>query len=137
MTPGDRALTGVVDDHPLFRDTIAAVVEATPELELGPVVTTASDALRAFGVRPPDLAVIDYSIGDDTATGLAATIGERWPATRCLVLSGHRNNDYAAAVIGAGARAYVLKGRPEEFRRAVRAVLAGETYVSPSVLADA
>lgn len=138
MVNGDHlAITAIVEDHPLFRDAIAAVVDSMPNLELGPVLSDAAAALEAFAETPPDIVLVDFSLDSgSSALDLISTIGERWPDTRCLVVSGHLQAEYADASLAAGAFGYVLKGRPDDFEKAIGAVLAGERYVSPAVHAD-
>lgn len=133
MTQPPAVRTAVVEDHPLYRDTIAAVVSAMPELELGPVVATPGDALERFEDDPPDLALIDLSLTGMSGIDLVEEIRGRWPDVRCVILSGHRRSRYAEQALEAGALAYILKGRPDEFRTGIGKVLNGSTYVSPAV----
>lgn len=135
MTGATPAVTAIVEDHPLFRDTIAAVVAAMPELDLGPVVATVNEALDCFADQPPDLALIDLSLGGMSGLDLVEEVGRRWPDVRCVVLSGHRRALYAEQTLSAGARGYILKGKPEDFRTGIHQVLAGGSFVSPSVRA--
>lgn len=128
-----RARTAIVEDHALFRETIAAVVDAMDDLELGPVLSTAADALETFHEDRPDVALIDLSLNDMTGLDLTAAILERWPDVRCVILSGHRRAEYAQQALRTGASAYILKGRPTDFREGIRRVLAGDTYISEAV----
>lgn len=125
--------TAIVEDHALFRDTIAAVVEASPHLALGHVLSSPSEALQRFADEPPGLALIDLSLDGMTGIELVSEIGRRWPDVRCIVLSGHRKASYAEQTLAAGGHAYILKGRPDDFRAGIAEVLAGRTYVSPPV----
>jgi DNA-binding NarL/FixJ family response regulator len=129
----DRTLTAVVEDHPLFRETISAVVQSMPELELGPVAASAGEALERFSVEPPQLALIDLSLEGMTGLDLVAEIARRWPSVRSAVLSGHLRSELARQALEAGAVAYILKGEPDEFRTGIRAVLDRRTYVSPAL----
>lgn len=126
-------VTAIIEDHALFRDAISVVVESMPDLELGPVLADGDEALEAFERGAPDLVLVDYSLNSGDAPGLIATIRARWPHTRFLVLSGHLSPDHARASLDAGACGYVLKGRPADFEKAIRAVLSGHTYVSDAV----
>lgn len=123
----------IIEDHALFRETIAAVVASMDELELGAVLAGAKDALESFEVEQPDLALVDLSLADMTGLELVTRIRQNWPAVRCVILSGHRRDDYARQALSAGASAYILKGRPDDFREGIRTVLDGRRYVSEAV----
>lgn len=136
MTGPDPVVTAIIEDHPLFRDALAAVVEATSGLRLGPVVEDLDTIEELFAAEPPGLALVDYSLEDVSAPDLIRTIRKRFPECRCLVLSGHANPQYAVNSLEAGALGYILKGRPDELTEATQAVLAGNTYVSQAVAPD-
>lgn len=128
--------TAIIEDHPLFRDAIAAVVESMPDLELGAVLSDPTDALDHLAKDVPGLVLIDFSLDGTDAPELIQQIKERWPETRCLVLSGHLEPAYARTALAAGASGYVLKGRPDELDEATAAILGGGTYVSPMIVLD-
>lgn len=107
-----------------------------PSLRLGAVVDTPSEAMERLEADPPGLVLVDFSLDDASAPELISAIRDRFPSTRCLVLSGHLNADYAEQSLAAGADGYILKGRPEEFEEAVTAILNGDTYVSEAVSSD-
>jgi DNA-binding NarL/FixJ family response regulator len=125
--------TAIVEDHPLFRETIASVVDAMDDLDLGPVLPTANDALSEFKCHRPDLVLIDLSLPDMSGIELTERINGRWHSTRCVILSGHRRSEYAQQALGAGALAYILKGRPHDFHIGIGCVLDGRRYVSEAV----
>ena len=64
----------------------------------------------------------------------ASRIAERWPATRVIILSMHSNEEYVARALRAGAAGYLLKDAgTSELEAAIRAVVRGETFLSPAV----
>jgi DNA-binding NarL/FixJ family response regulator len=133
MSGGGAPRVAIVEDHPLFRETIAAVVDTMDELRLGPLLECASDALTTFAEDPPDLVLVDLSLSEMSGLDLVREIGTRWPDVRCIILSGHRRSEYARQALQAGALGYILKGRPDDFREGVRCVLAGGRYASEPV----
>lgn len=133
MTDHDAVLTAIIEDHALFRDTMASVVASMPRLRLGAVAADLAQAVADHADQAPGLVILDYSLEDVDAPDLIDTIRTHWPAARCLVLSGHLDAEFASRSLDAGASAYVLKGKPDDFVAAVDAVLDGGTYVSAAV----
>ena len=80
--------TAIVEDHELFRDVLCTTVDATPDLELVFAVGDAQDALARLEHEPIDLILVDLSMPSVTGSDLVATIRERWPEIRCVVVSG-------------------------------------------------
>ncbi len=136
MGDPESVLTAIVEDHPLFRAAIAAVVESMPGLRLGPVIADATETMDRLAEDPPGLVLIDYSLDGTDAPELIEAIRDRWPEARCLVLSGHLDAAYAQRSMEAGASGYILKGRPDDFDEATAAILAGGTYVSAVLASD-
>jgi DNA-binding NarL/FixJ family response regulator len=125
--------TAIVEDHGLFRETIAAVVASMPQLELDGVYSSAEDAVAAFADDQPDMVLLDLSLSGMSGVELVAEVHERWPHVICIVLSGHRREVYAEQALAAGARGYILKGSPKRFREGISQVLEGHVYVSDQV----
>ena len=131
VTGVPRIDVAVVDDHPIVRDGITGWV-AAPDSGVSVVATAATvDGLLAGAGRRADVVLLDLDLGDGTtAERNVAAIRAAGPAV--LVLSA---SDRPAAVrdaMRAGARGYVLKHEEAgELRAAIRAVAAGEDWVSP------
>lgn len=120
----------IVEDHDLFRETIAAVVDAMPGFEVVITVDNADDAITEIASDPPDLALIDVWLQARSGIEIVAEITRRWPAVRTLVVSGHRRQTYVDQALAAGADGYILKGDPAELAEGMHAVLAGGKYLS-------
>lgn len=123
----------IVEDHGLFRETIATVIESLPDLVLTATYDSAEAALEAFGDEPPDLVLVDLSLQGMNGIELVAAMHERWPSVRTVILSGHRRETYADQALAAGASGYVLKGNPGHLGEAIAAARSGRTYVSESL----
>lgn len=127
----------VVDDHPVFRDGLAALVASLPDME---VVATASDGPEAIEVvraAAADVVLMDLNLptmsGVDATTAITAKPG----APVVLVITMVDDDDAVVAALKAGARGYVLKGAPgEEIAAAVRAVAAGGAVFGAGVAAQ-
>lgn len=116
----------VVDDHPVFRDGLTALVASLPDMD---VVATASDGPEAIeAVRDSAVDVVLMDLNLPTMSGVEATaaITARPGAPAVLVITMVDDDDTVVAALKAGARGYVLKGAPgEEIAAAVRTVAAG------------
>jgi DNA-binding NarL/FixJ family response regulator len=116
----------VVDDHPVFRDGLAAVVASMSDME---VVGTAGDGPDAVeAVRSADVDVVLMDLNLPTLSGVEATaaITALPDAPAVLVVTMVDDDDTVVAALKAGARGYVLKGAPgEEIAAAVRTVAGG------------
>jgi len=116
----------VVDDHPVFRDGLAALVASLPDME---VVATASDgpqAIEAARDNAADVVLMDLNLPTMSGVEATAAITARAGAPAVLVITMVDDDDAVVAALKAGARGYVLKGAPgEEIAAAVRTVAAG------------
>lgn len=131
-----RARILLCDDHELFREGLASLVNAQPDLE---VVGQASDGLAVLTLARdlhPDLIVMDITM--PVCDGLEATrlVRAEIPDARILMLTVHDQDEKLFEAIKAGASGYLLKNaNAGEFLRAVRTILAGEAAVPPRLAA--
>jgi len=129
MTPRRILLA---DDHSLFREGLAGLVNGQPDLA---VVAEAADGLEALEYARrlrPDLIVMDIQM--PVCDGLEATrrIRQEWSEARILILTVHEEEDHLFEAVKAGATGYFLKhARSAEFLAAVRACLAGQPAIEP------
>jgi DNA-binding NarL/FixJ family response regulator len=116
----------IVDDHPIFRDGLVALIDAVPDMTVVSAVGDGADAIAEVEQREVDVVLMDLNL--PTVSGVAATaaITARPDAPTVLALTMVDDDDTVLAVLRAGARGYVLKGAPgEEIAAAVRTVAAG------------
>ncbi len=124
----------IVDDHPLFRDGIRALLDSLPETE---PVGEASDGKTAVDLAvalKPDVVLMDLQL--PVVHGIEATrrIVSTDPDIAVLVLSMSDDDESVFAAMRAGARGYVLKGADhDELHRAIVAAAAGEAIFGPGV----
>ncbi|MBR0695880.1 response regulator transcription factor [Bradyrhizobium lablabi] len=124
----------VVDDHPLLRRGLTALIESEPGLAAHGAVGTRVAALEAIRKMPPDLVIVDLALGDEDGLDLVKEIKTRYPDVPSLVLSVHDETVYAERALGAGALGYVTKQQLDEtVLAAIHQVLAGETYMSEAL----
>jgi DNA-binding NarL/FixJ family response regulator len=124
----------LVDDHALVRAGFRALLQQLPGVE---VVAEANDGRAALAQLPaqnPDLILTDISMPGLSGLDLVTRVAQDWPQVRVIVLSMHANEEYVLQALRAGAAAYLLKDAdPAELEIAIKAVAAGETYLSPAV----
>ena len=124
----------LVDDHELVRDGLRALFAQDEEFEVVGEAGDARTALEVAAASQPDLVVMDVSLPD--LSGIEATrqvLGQA-PEVKVVALSMHADQQYVAGMLEAGASGYVVKkGASVELLHAVRAALAGRTYLSPEL----
>lgn len=124
----------IVDDHAMMRDGLRKLLIDAPDVEVVGDVADGRTALDLVRTLSPSLVVMD--VGMPELNGVEATrrIRTEFPAVRVLALSTHADRRYVQHMLDAGASGYVLKiSAYDELLRAVRAVCAGKTYLSPEV----
>ena len=124
----------LADDHRLFREGLRSLLKEEPDMEVVAEADNGRTAVQQAGELKPDAVAMDINMPD--LNGMAATqqIVSRVPGTKVIVLSMHSDSRFIEGMIKAGASGYLLKDcANEEFIRAIRAVAAGQTYLSPAV----
>jgi two-component system, NarL family, nitrate/nitrite response regulator NarL len=125
----------IVDDHVLFRDGLATILDAQDDLEVVGQGGSAEDAIRLARDLLPEIILLDL---DMPGGGLEAArvISMDCPVTRIVILTASEDDDHLIAALKTGTRAYVLKGvAARELLRILRSVAAGESYVPPALAA--
>lgn len=132
----DRVSVAVVDDHPLFREGVAHTLSSQPDIEVVGEGATAQEALAIAAERLPDVMLLDVSM---PGGGIHAVrkITTEFPVVKVVMLTVSEDEEDVTAALRSGARGYVLKGvAARELVGIVRAVAAGEVYVTPSLAAS-
>jgi DNA-binding NarL/FixJ family response regulator len=124
----------VVDDHPVYRRALTALLAGQPGWEVVAEADNGVDAVAATGRSQPDVVLMDLAI--PALNGIEATrqIVASSPHIAVLVLTMYDDDESVFAAMRAGARGYLLKGADQEdIARAVAAVARGEAIFGPSV----
>ncbi|MBI4083912.1 MAG: response regulator transcription factor [Candidatus Lambdaproteobacteria bacterium] len=126
----------IADDHPLFREGVAHSLASEPDFEVVGQVSGGEAALELARELVPDVVLLDITMPGQGGLVAAGRIAAACPATRIVMLTVSQHEDDLLEAFKAGARAYVLKGvSVRELFRVLRAVVAGEVYVAPSLAA--
>ena len=126
----------LVDDHPLMRRGQADLLSREPDLEVCGEAGTAREAMEAIAKLKPDLALVDMALPDKDGLELIKDIQALHPSLPVLAMSMQDESLYAARVVRAGARGYVMKAEgPERLAAAIRTVLSGQVALSPRMSA--
>ena len=126
----------LVDDHPLMRRGQADLLSREPDLGVCGEAGTAREAMEAIVKLKPDLVLVDMALPDKDGLELIKDIQALHPGLPVLAMSMQDESLYAARVLRAGGRGYVMKAEgPERLAAAIRTVLSGQIAVSPRMSA--
>jgi DNA-binding NarL/FixJ family response regulator len=125
-----------VDDHPLLREGIAAIINAQPDMSLVAQAATGADAVRKFHQHQPDVTLMDLRLPDMSGIDAMIAIRTASPEARVIMLTTFEGDVEIHRALEAGARAYLLKNMPpKDMVEAIRQVHAGKKRVPPEVAA--
>lgn len=126
----------IVDDHPIVRQGLRRMIDATSDLAVCAEAESASDARAAIRECIPDVVIVDISLGQGDGLELVRDVHAHHPSLPMLVLSMHDEIIYAERMLAAGARGYIMKhAAPEQLLVALRQVLNGGTYLAAAMTA--
>jgi DNA-binding NarL/FixJ family response regulator len=130
-----RILT--VDDHPLLRKGIAALVNAEPDMKLVAEASNGQEAIENFRLHRPDVTLMDIQMPSCNGIEAICHIRSEFPDARIIVLTTYTGDAQVLRALKAGARAYVLKGHVHrELLETIRAVHSGQKRIPPDIAAE-
>jgi len=135
--PAERKKILLVDDHPLMRRGQADLLNRELDLTVCGEAGTAREAMEAIPKLKPDLVLVDMTLPDKDGLELIKDIQALHPGLPVLAMSMQDESLYAARVLRAGGRGYVMKGEGSDahLAAAIRTVLNGQIAVSPRMSA--
>jgi DNA-binding NarL/FixJ family response regulator len=126
-----------VDDHPLLRDGISALIGNQTDMELVAEASTGREALDLFRTHHPDITLMDLQMPEMTGIDAISAIRGEFPDARIIMLTTHAGDVQVSRALKAGARGYLLKGLlRKELLETIRAVHAGHKRVSSEIAAE-
>ena len=124
----------VVDDHPIVRVGIVAIINARPDMTVVAECGTGEEAVELFEHHEPDIVLMDLRLPKMSGVEAIRTIRIRHPRACFVVLTTYEGDEDIYQALEAGARAYVIKGMPHEILMdAVRRVHAGHRFLPPAI----
>lgn len=123
-----------VDDHPVVRDGLAAIINLQPDMMLAGAAAAGGEALERFRELRPDITLVDLLLPDMSGFELIEKIKEQSPNARIIVLSSHEGDVHIQRALEAGALGYVAKGIVrDELLQVIRSVHAGKRSMPAAV----
>jgi DNA-binding NarL/FixJ family response regulator len=133
---GETKKIVIVDDHPVMRLGLTALIDAEPELTVCGEASTARSALSVIRKSQPDLVIVDLMLKGLSGLDVVKKMKTRHPEIPSLILSMHDESVYAERALRAGASGYVTKQQLDDtVLKAIRCVLDGGKYMSKAVQA--
>jgi DNA-binding NarL/FixJ family response regulator len=126
-----------VDDHPLLREGIAALIGLQSDMQLIGEASNGREAVEQFRKHHPDITLMDLQMPEMSGIDAISTIHGEFPDARIIVLTTYSGDSQVFRALKAGARGYLLKGMlRQELMETIRAVHAGRKRVSAEVATE-
>ena len=126
-----------VDDHPIVRGGIAALIASQSDMELVAEASNGGEAIELFREHHPDVTLMDLQMPTMNGIDAMGAIRGEFPVARIIVLTSYAGDVQVVRALKAGARAYLLKGLlRKELLETIRAVHAGQKRIPPQVAAE-
>ena len=130
-----RILT--VDDHPLLREGIAALINAESDMKLVAEASNGEEAIEGFRLHRPDVTLMDLQLPGLNGIEAIDRILSEYPDARIIVLTTYTGDAQVLRALRAGARAYILKGHVHrELLETIRTVHAGRKRIPPDIATE-
>jgi DNA-binding NarL/FixJ family response regulator len=126
-----------VDDHPLLREGLAAVINNQPDMKVIAQAANSSDAVEQFRKHEPDVTLMDLRLPDHSGIDTMIAIRAEFPNARIIMLTTFEGDVEIKRALEAGARGYMLKSMPpKELVEVIRQVHAGKKRIPPHLAAQ-
>jgi DNA-binding NarL/FixJ family response regulator len=125
-----------VDDHPLLREGLAAIIDNQPDMRLVAQASNAQEAMQQFREHRPDVTLMDLRLPDKSGIDAMIAVRAEFPEARVIMLTTFEGDVEIQRALEAGARGYMLKSMPpKELVEAIRQVHAGKKRIPPQLAA--
>jgi DNA-binding NarL/FixJ family response regulator len=126
-----------VDDHPLLREGLAAIIDNQPDMTMVAQASNAQEAVQQFRKHRPDVTLMDLRLPDKSGIDAMIAVRMEFPDARIVVLTTFEGDVEIQRALEAGARGYILKNMPpKELVEVIRQVHAGKKRIPPHVAAQ-
>jgi len=125
-----------VDDHPLMREGIAAIIRNEPDMLLVAEASNGHEAVLGFREHRPDVTLMDLRLPDISGIDAMVTIRTEFPDARVIMLTTFEGDAEIQRALEAGAQGYMLKSMPrKQLVEMIRRVHSGKKHIPPEVAA--
>jgi DNA-binding NarL/FixJ family response regulator len=126
-----------VDDHPLLREGISAMIKSQPDMVLVAEASNGRDGLERFREHKPDITLMDLRLPDMNGIDVMIAIRTEFPEARIVILTTFEGDVEIHRALEAGARGYLLKSMPpKDLLDGIRQVHAGKKRIPPEIVAQ-
>lgn len=123
-----------VDDHPVIREGIVAVINGQPDMQVVAQASNGHEAVECFGRHMPDITLTDLRLPDTNGVDAVIALRTQFSDARIIILTRFDCDGEIRRALAAGAQSYLLKTMPpHEIAKAIRRVHAGQKYIPPEV----
>jgi DNA-binding NarL/FixJ family response regulator len=137
MSEASRIRIFSVDDHPLLREGLAAIIDNQPDMALVAQASSAQEAILQFRKHQPDVTLMDLRLPDKSGVEATIAIRAEFPEARIIMLTTFEGDVEIQRALEAGARGYMLKSMPpKELVEVIRQVHAGKKRIPPQLAAE-
>jgi DNA-binding NarL/FixJ family response regulator len=137
MTEAARIRVFSVDDHPLLREGLAAIINNQPDMVLVAQASNAQEAIQQFRKHQPDVTLMDLRLPDKSGIEAMIAVRAEFPEARVIMLTTFEGDVEIQRALEAGARGYLLKSMPpKELVEVIRQVHAGKKRIPPQLAAQ-
>lgn len=134
MNDVERIRVLSVDDHPLVREGIAAMINDQLDMQMVATAASGKEAIQRFREHQPDVVLMDVRLPDMSGIDAMITIRSDFPGARVIIVTSSEGDAEMQRALEGGARGYVLKSMPpKDLLEAIRRVHTGKKAIPPEI----